>query len=96
MTSDGKQLRIGSLRNLILSFTISTIPLHLLLFTGHNAFNDMFVLSLSWGKVDGVPGLLAEWESLAMHTEGLVPCPRSRQVIVTPGRLVVVGVLNYY
>lgn len=40
----------------------------------------MFMLSVSWGRVDGAPGLVAEWESLTTHMEGVLPCPRSRQV----------------
>lgn len=45
---------------------------------GHTAFNDLFILSVSRGKVDGQFGILAKWERLKV--DGIVPCPRSRQV----------------
>eukprot|EP00904_Undaria_pinnatifida_P002060 jgi/Undpi1/11855/HiC_scaffold_4.g01554.m1 len=59
---------------------------------GHNAFDDMFVLSISWGRVEGVYGFVAEWESLATLTEGPMPCPRSRQTICEMnGELIIFG-----
>ena len=60
---------------------------------GHNAFDDMFVLTISWGKVEGVYGLVAEWENLETITEGPMPCPRSRQVGSGIGDRVSVGVI---
>ncbi|CAB1107021.1 unnamed protein product [Ectocarpus sp. CCAP 1310/34] len=63
--------------------------------SGHHAFNDMFLLNLSWGTVDGQHGILAKWESLATQITGVLPSPRSRQTVCQlNGELIIFGGSN--
>eukprot|EP00903_Cladosiphon_okamuranus_P011781 g11074.t1 len=58
--------------------------------SGDTAFNDMFILNVSRGKVDGHIGILAKWERLKI--DGIVPCPRSRQTMCQlNGEMIVFG-----